>query len=230
MKKRLIFLIVFCAVSANADDLTLRDGTVYRNVTIISSDPVQMLIAHDGGGCQIRFDALVPDSLTAEQRAKVETGLKEYAERQARLEKLRIERETFELAQQAKGLVKFEDAWMTPLEREQLIAKREQQRLEIERRRLELATEQAQLRKEKLEAEKAARELEEQWRRSRYITYSYFDCPPVRPNSCARPVPYNQYYSAPGSLSGYSRSSGFSISIGSGNSSFSRSVSPFPCK
>lgn len=137
-----------------ADNMTTLDGTVFRNVVIISADPVRMLIVHDGGGCQIDFVDLVPDSLTPRQRREVEAGIREYTGRKAKMERLRLEKETFELAQRKKGLVPFEDGWMTPAEKQELLARRELHQLERERLRLELEEKKAERRKQELLARK----------------------------------------------------------------------------
>lgn len=188
MKKLLAILVSFSCLAAWADDLKTKDGTVYKNVTIVSAKPEHMLIVHDGGGIQVYFKDLVPDSLTAEQRKIVEREIKIYAERADRLEKARIEREAFELAQREKGLIEYEGIWMTPLEKEELLLKREERRLELEKQRLLLAQEKAALEREKLETERARYLLEGESNRGRTtITYGYSssyrgDCYYVRPH------------------------------------------------
>lgn len=174
MKKLLILVTAAVGLSASAENLTAGDGTVYRNVVIVSADPEEMLIVHDGGGCQVRYDDLVPGSLSEPQRRKVEKELMYYAERQARLEKARAERELFEAAQREKGLIEFEGAWMTPLDKEALLLKREERRLEIEKQRLQLARERAQLEKEKYETERARYLLEGENRDSSYFYYGTY--------------------------------------------------------
>ncbi len=175
MKKLLILMTSVLSFSAAAGNLTAQDGTVYRNVTIVSANPEEMLIVHDGGGCQVRYEDLMPDSLTAPQRRKVEEELEYYAQRQQRLEKARAERERFEAAQREKGLIEYEGAWMTPLEKEELLLLREERRLAMEQQRLQLARERAQLEKEQLETERARDLLEGERRGSTsfyYGTYS----------------------------------------------------------
>lgn len=175
MKKLIYILTLALGINAVADNLTVNDGTVYRNVAIISANPEQMLIVHDGGGCQVKFKDLVPDSLTVDQRQKVEEELKYYTERQARIDKAAAERKAFVEAQIAKGLTEFEGAWMTPLEKEELLLKREERRVEIERKRLQLAKERAALEKEQLETDRARYLLEgDQNRRSSTISVGYF--------------------------------------------------------
>ncbi|MDH3981770.1 MAG: hypothetical protein OES84_02590 [Kiritimatiellaceae bacterium] len=229
--KRLIWaVILFSGASVLAGQLRQKDGVVYKNVTIISADPVRMLIVHDGGGCQVNYLDLVPDSLTVEQRKAVEAGIREHVARSERLERFRIKQEAFELEQREKGLVSFEDNWMTPLQREEILANRESQRLERERLSLELATKKAELEKQKLLAEKAQREIEEQYHRTRYITtYSYY---PSR-SDCISPVPYrNGHYSASGRRgSSCRRSGGLSFYGSHGDLSFSyRSGSSYFCR
>ncbi len=175
LKKVLYILALTLGFSSIADDLTVKDGAVYRNVTIISVNPDQMLIVHDGGGCQVKFKDLIPHSLTAEQRQKVEEELQYYTKRQARIEKAAAERKAFADTQRAKGLIEFEGTWMTPLEKEELLMNREERKLDLERQRLQLAKEQAALEKERLETARARYLLEgDKSRRSSTITVGYF--------------------------------------------------------
>lgn len=223
MKNILIALLVASAVSAWAENLSAQDGKVYRNVTIVSADPERMLIVHDGGGCQVYFKDLVPDSLTAEQRTTVEEELKYHVTREKRMEQLRIEKEAFELMQREKGLIQFEGNWMTPADQQNLLAEREKQRLNLERLRVQLAKEKAALEKERLETEQARRALDADYKRDRFITttYSY----PYGSN-CKTPrshYPHGKKCTTSGTgLSGsWSGSNGSSITISSGCSSFS---------
>ncbi|RKX46125.1 MAG: hypothetical protein DRP64_03685 [Verrucomicrobia bacterium] len=72
-----------------------------------------MLIVHDGGGCQVGYADLAPDSLSAQQRNTIEEKLTEYVDRKARREQLQLEQKAFEQAQRGKGLVLFEGNWMS---------------------------------------------------------------------------------------------------------------------
>jgi hypothetical protein len=179
-------LIGFDAVYA--DNLQLANGTVFKNVTIISADPDRMLIVHDGGGCQVDFKALIPDSLTTEQRMKVEEELSYYVLRTKRLEIIRLEAEEFAAAQRQKGLIEFEDGWVTPVQREEILQNREQSKLELERQRVVLAKERAALEKEQLQTEKARALLEgESQRGTTYFTYGYTSS---FNRDCFYPMPY----------------------------------------
>lgn len=174
MKVLLFILSALCGLSVAAENLTAKDGTVYHHVTIISADPDRMLIVHDGGGCQVDFKDLKPDSLTAEQRDKVESELRYYTLRSKRLDKIRLDTEVFKAEQRLKGLVEFEGGWVTPLEREEILIAREERKVELERKRVQLAKEKAELEKQQLQTEKARYLLEGESRRgTTYITYGY---------------------------------------------------------
>ncbi len=81
MKALLSILSALCCLTVAAENITAKDGTNYRNVTIISADPDRMLIVHDGGGCQVSYKDLLPDSLSADQRKTVEEELRYYVQR-----------------------------------------------------------------------------------------------------------------------------------------------------
>ena len=188
MKICFFIISILCCLSVSAENLTAKDGTVYHNVTIISADPDRMLIVHDGGGCQVNFKDLKPDSLTVEQRNKVEGELRYYVLRTKRLEMIRLEKEVFEAEQRQKGLVEFEGGWVTPLEREGILIGRAARKVELERKRVQLAKEKAELEKQQLQTEKARYLLEGESRRgSTYITFGYTSR--FRRN-CYYPVPY----------------------------------------
>ncbi|MDF7800673.1 hypothetical protein P4C99_14440 [Pontiellaceae bacterium B1224] len=171
MKKTILCIIfLVSALHAGAADLQTSSGVVFKNVTIISADPDRMLIVHDGGGCQVEFKDLKPDSLTVEQRSKVEEELRYYTQRSKRLEKIRLETEEFEAEQLQKGLVEFEGGWVTPLERENILIAREERKVELERKRIQLAKEKAELEKLKLQ--------ERETRSATVMTYGYYT--PVR--------------------------------------------------
>ena len=174
MKAYLVFLLLLTCRISVADVLSTKDGVVYKNVVIVSAQPERMLIVHDGGGCQVDFKDLVPDSLTTDQRKQVETFIRDYAERNARKEKLRMEREAFELTQREKGLDSFEGIWLTPVDRETILLKREKERLERERMELELAKEKVRLEKELLETEKAKYLLDGESSRDSYLIVGGF--------------------------------------------------------
>ncbi|VGO18472.1 hypothetical protein [Pontiella sulfatireligans] len=159
--KTLMIIALLCIGSfAFAEDLRLRTGEVYKNVIIISADPERMLIVHDGGGCQVTYAALASDSLTEQQRKSVEEGLRTYAQRKVRLEKLQMEKDAFELAQLGQGLILFEGNWMKPADRQELLANRDAQELALERLRIDLEKQKVELQKEQLLAEQERRKLE----------------------------------------------------------------------
>lgn len=165
---------LMAVLHAGAAELETVAGTVFHNVTIISADPERMLIVHDGGGCQVDFKDLKTDSLTPEQRTKVEKELRYYTQRAKRQELIRLETEEFEAEQRQKGLVEFEGGWVTPLEREEILISREERKVELERKRVQLAKEKAELEKQQLQTEKARYLLEGESRRgTTYITYGY---------------------------------------------------------
>ena len=174
MKQCLFILSVFCGLSVFAETLTVKDGTVYQNVTIVSVSPEHMLVVHDGGGIQIYFEDLVADSLTPAQRLKVEEEMQYYVKRQARIKQAVAEREAFEAEQRARGLIEFEGAWMTLLEKEELLLAREERRLALEQQRLQIAKERAALEKEQLEAERARYLLEGEKKSGTTISVGYF--------------------------------------------------------
>ncbi|MDF7806722.1 hypothetical protein P4E94_04675 [Pontiellaceae bacterium B12219] len=190
MKKYMcvFFILLIGGSVVHADNLQLSNGTVFKNVTIISADPDRMLIVHDGGGCQVDFKDLKPDSLTAGQRVKVEDELRYYALRTRRMELIRLQTEEFEAEQRRKGLLQFEDGWVTPAQRENILQKREERKLELERQRVALAKERAALEKEQLQTEKARALLEgETQRGTTYFTYGYTS---RLDDNCFYPVPY----------------------------------------
>jgi hypothetical protein len=183
----LTVLFAIACVVVQADNLQTLSGQVYKNVTIISADPDRMLIVHDGGGCQVNFKDLKPDSLTSAQRTKVEEELEYFVQREKRLEKMRLETEEFEEAQRQNGLVAFEGGWVTPVQREEILQNREQNKLELERQRVALAKERAELEKEQLQTEKARYLLEGETRNTTVITYGYYT--PYR-TDCIYTVPH----------------------------------------
>lgn len=178
---------MLCCLTVAADNLTAKDGTVYRNVTIVSADPDRMLVVHDGGGCQVYFKDLADHSLTADQRKTVEEELRYYVKRTQRLEKIRAEQEAFELVQREKGRIEFEGGWVTPFEREEILLNREERKLELERKRIQLAKEKAQLEQELLQTEKARYLLEGESRRTTTFTYGVYSS---YRGDCIYPVPY----------------------------------------
>ncbi len=171
MKIRLIVMALCMVQGLFAESLVAKDGTIFKNVAIVSADPVRMLIVHDGGGSQIDYADLVPDGLSPQQRNVVAEKLTEHTERKARHEQLKLEQEAFELAQQKKGLILFERNWMKPVEREDILARRELQKFERERMSLELETQKVELRKQQALAEQNKQLLEPP--RQTYYYYSY---------------------------------------------------------
>ncbi len=189
---RICVILGLCScLTVQAADWTVKNGTVFRNVSVISADPDSVLIVHDDGGCQVKYSDLMPGSLTESQRAQIEQDLKVYAERQAAIARAEAERKAFETAQRSKGLVEFEGAWMKPLEKEELLLKREERWLAIERGRLQLAREKAALQKEQLANERARYLLEGDPRTTTLsVTYSsVFD----RSGGYLRPHYYHNY-------------------------------------
>jgi hypothetical protein len=179
MKNRMIIALLCGSQLLFADNLETREGTVFQDVTIISADPERMLIVHVGGGCQVKYTDLVLGALSDQQRKAIENGLKEYTERQIRLEQLRqkaeilrIEQEVFARSQQEKGLILFEGDWMKPVDRQEVLASRELERLERELLSVELAKQKAELRKEQLLVEQEQQRLNA-YRRSRNISFYY---------------------------------------------------------
>lgn len=176
MKTLIFSVILFAGMLVGAENLSLSDGSQYRNVTIISADPVRMLIVHDGGGCQVEYTDLAPDALSEQQRKRVAIKLAEHVERTARIEQLKLEQKAFEQAQREKGLILFEDSWMKPADRQDILASRELDRLEQERLRVELEKQKLELRKAQQLAEQGDRLLKEPNRLSQIYYYRY----PVR--------------------------------------------------
>ncbi|MDZ8119454.1 hypothetical protein [Pontiella agarivorans] len=168
MKNLFIVLMLLCGV-AGAGQLQLQDGTVFRNVAIISARPDHMLIVHDGGGSQIYFKDLTADSLSAAQWEKVKTELQRYEAQQARL----AEAEARRSAQREKGLIQFEGTWMSPQEKEELLHRRAEQRLQLEKQRIQLARERAALEREKIDTARARYLLGEESHRRTTISYGY---------------------------------------------------------
>jgi hypothetical protein len=192
MKMTLVFLLFAVLNVTAAESLRLQDGTVYKNVIIIGANPEKMLVAHDGGGCQVNYEALAPDSLTQTQRESIEQGLRVYADREFRREALKQEQAALRLteaefaeAQRTKGLILFEDQWMKPADRQEVMALRALDRLELERQKLEIAKEEAVLQKELLLAERERQALEAQSRNE--TTYIYTSGPSYsrHPSYCA---------------------------------------------
>ena len=230
MKKTLVFLL-FAALNVTAAEmLRLQNGTVYKNVIIITAEPERMLIAHDGGGCQVNYAALVPDSLTKTQREAIEQGLRDYADREIKREQLkqgqaalRLAEAEFANAQRAKGLILFEDSWMKPADRQEILALRALDRLELERRKVEIAKEKAALQKELRLAEQERQALEAQSRNR--TTYIYTSRPLYsrHPSYCAptyrRSNSRNTNKCTQKTYSSRRSPNGVSISFSSGNSS-----------
>ena len=192
MKKTLVFLL-FAVLNVNAAEmLRLQNGTVFKNVIIIGAEPERMLIAHDGGGCQVNYAALVPDSLTKTQREAIEQGLRDYADREIKREELKLEQATLRLAeaefaeaQRAKGLILFEDSWMKPADRQEIMALRELDRIALERQEVELAKEKAVLQKELFLAEQERLALEAQSRNRTTYIYTSYSSHSRHPSYCA---------------------------------------------
>lgn len=172
--KHVLMIMLLCSIqNLFASQLVANDGTVFQNVIIISADPVRMLIVHDGGGCQVEYSDLAPNTLSSQQRETVAVKIAEYVERQAKYEQLKLEQKTFEQAQRGKGLILFEDNWMKPAEREDMLARRELKKLERERLLLELELQKAELRQERALAEQNERLLEPPRQTSSYY-YGYY--------------------------------------------------------
>jgi len=201
MKKMCAGVVILTGIwSAFGDNILMRDGTVFTNTVIIAADPVQMLIAHDNGGCQVAYKDLKPGTLTKGQKQAIEKGLKAYVERRERLEDARLkaeakrkEEKTFEREQLAKGLVCFEGVWMKPAERQEVLAKRELARLKKKRAQAELEKEKANLRNQQKLLEQEKQKLQEYCNRLNHYTYSYR-------NSC---TPSIYLYSYPGCCGNY---------------------------
>jgi hypothetical protein len=237
MKKLILAVLLFGSHAVLAGNILTRDGTLYRNVTIISADPERILIVHDGGGCQIQYADLAEGALSVKQRNTVEEKLKEYIARKARLEQLKLEKEAFEQEQLAKGLILFEGNWMKPADRQDLLARRALAKLEKERLAVELEKQKAELRKAQVLEQQERQRLEE-YRNSRRSYSYYYSYPSYRTSrNCRYPVYYgksshkcsgsccrsNQRYSGSSGVSLYK--SGHSISYKSGSSSYSHSIS-----
>ncbi|MCF7848771.1 MAG: hypothetical protein K9M45_07980 [Kiritimatiellales bacterium] len=228
--RNLIIITLLCGCQLTfGEDIAKRDGTVYRNVTIISADPMRMLIAHAGGGCQVEYKDLASGALSEQQQKEIAEGLRAYAERQGRLEqtqlaaeKLRLEQEAYEREQLAQGMIHFEGMWMKPADRQEIMASRELDRLKQERLSVELEQQKAELQKAQILAEQERKRLEE-YDRSRRYSYSY-SYPSTRtvyvhgyPNHYKTP---SHRYSGSHHSSHY-RPGGLSFSIGSHGSSVS---------
>jgi len=170
--KLLIFLFTLAGLSALADDLSLKDGTVLHNVIVVSADAERMLIVHDGGGCQVYYKDLARDSLTEAQRNEIAVLMKEHVERTARIEQLRLEKEIFEKEQREKGLILFEGNWVSPAQQEEILANRKNILLEQERLKIELAKKEEELLQQQLETERARYLLNETERNVYYVGYS----------------------------------------------------------
>lgn len=220
--KALMFILLFSAGFVFADDLLTKEGTVYENVTIISADPVRMLIVHDGGGYQLKYTDLAEGTLSSNQKSAIADGLKEYAQREIRIEDARAaaeiaraDHEAFEQAQRERGLIQFEDAWMTPQDRQDILAGRELDRLKQERLAVELEKEKADLRRSQLLAEQEQAHLIT-YEQPRTIVYSSYYPSRSRDYACRYP-----------SKKSYTRSSGLRISASSSGSSITyRSSTP----
>ena len=172
MKRPLMIILLVAGLQTSADDLYTKDGSVYRNVRLVSADPVRMLIVYDGGGCQVNHADLKPETLTPALRKQIEELLVEHAALEKRREELRLAKEAFDLAQREKGLVQFEGEWMAPLEREKILLMREKEKLERERQQIELAKQKEELRRQELETERARDLLEGQPHAVQFVDYS----------------------------------------------------------
>ena len=173
MKTRLLIILIAAAgLSALADDLSLKDGTVLRNATVISADPERLLVVHDGGGCQVKHADLAADSLTPALKRTIEDSLRAHVERARRLEQARTERRVFEDNQRAKGFIEFEGEWMPPSEREKILQARKTAVLEREKLRVEIAKRQAELEEEELQTARARQLLEGDRNQSSITIYS----------------------------------------------------------
>jgi hypothetical protein len=219
MKRLAMVALLMVFRIAGAEDLTAVDGTVYRNVKIISADPERMLVVHDGGGCQVEFADLVPESLTRAQRAEVERLLKTHVERQERREKLRIEKEAFELAQRQKGLVLFEGNWMTPTDQQKIITLREVAKLERERMKMELEQQRVALKTAQLKANQGDKLLEGDRNRQSTVFYTGRNYPSFGHSTSAYPYYINSNWGARRSVSG-----GLHIRISGSHGSFSYGI------
>jgi hypothetical protein len=132
-------------MAAVADDLPLKDGSVLRNVSIISAEPARMLIVHDGGGEYVAYSNLATNALTAAARAEVERLVRIHVERQARLEEARAIKDAEDRSMRQGGFVMFEGYWMQPADIEVILQTRRTAALEREKIRLEIAKNQAEL-------------------------------------------------------------------------------------
>ena len=66
MKKNLFLACVFlCASAARADDITLTDGTVYKNAKILNHDAVNATILYADGGVTVPISKLPKATQTA---------------------------------------------------------------------------------------------------------------------------------------------------------------------
>ncbi len=224
--KKLILMALLCGSQISiADTLVTLDGTVYENVTIVSADPERMLIVHDGGGCQVEYADLA-EALSVKQRKVVEEELKNYADRQVRMERLRQEAEAKRLAQEAfvraqreKGLVLFEGDWMKPADRQELLAARELDRIKRERLQVELEKQKAELRKAQLLAEQERQRLEAS-RTSRRVSTYYYSYPGTRVSArCCGTASCR--HKGGRTYSSHRYPSGFNVSLSTGGGSIS---------
>jgi len=225
MKKSMIIALLCACRLVSAESLLLGNGTEYRNVTIISADPVRMLIVHDGGGCQVDYTELAPNALSAQQRKTVEVKLAEHVERTARIKQLQLEQKAYEQAQREKGLILFEGDWMKPADRQEILASRELDRLEQERLRVKLEKEKLELRKAQRLAEEGDRLLEAPKR----STYTYYYSYPVRSTHCgcrdSRHCSHSSKYYRSGNWNSSCRTAGgLSLSFSSSGNSISYST------
>jgi len=219
--KHVLMIMLLCSIqNLFADQLVANDGTVFQNVIIISADPVRMLIVHDGGGCQVEYSDLAPNTLSFQQRETVAVKIAEYVERQSKHEQLKLEQKAFEQTQRGKRLILFEDNWMKPAEREDMQARRELQKLERERLLLELEKQKVELRKEQALAKQNERLLEPPRHTYSYY-YGYY-----RP---CRPRP--EHYEHRGRVSGCGSTGGLTYSFTSSpNSVYLESRSSSSCQ
>lgn len=215
MKACFLILVLFIPLLGWAEDMTLLDGSVLKNVTIISADAERLLLVHDGGGQQIEYAQL--KAITPAQRVKIESLLKKYAERKEKREELLFQQKAFEQTQLEKGLVKFEDNWITPSERQQILTLREVARLERERMQIELAQQKVELRQAELEAQQGDELLSGPSSRSSFIYYTGRNWPAFGRNGGVFTYAGSGYW-----FPGYTpfggracfRSSGISVGIG----------------
>lgn len=230
--KNLMIIALCCASQlVFAEDLRTKEGTVYKDVTILSANPARLMIVHAGGGCQVEYANLDSDTLSETQWEAIEEGLKVSSARTLRMEQLqrtaeelRVKQENFKEEQLDKGLILFEGHWMKPADRQELMANRALQRMEQERLSIQLEKEKAELRRAQYLAEQEKQRLVE-YQKSRR-SFSYYSYPTTRTIiGCSTPKLYNN--SSHHHNNAYSRSSyryctqvgGISVSYRRGSSS-----------